>query len=436
MHIFTYGGLNHEKREIRLIKILPSKFNLGIRCRLLTFPVKEAPPYEALSYTWGDHKTKYKIMLNGKRSFIAKNLYDALRRFRLKNEARLLWADAICINQADKQELAKQVQMMPDIYRTASNVLVWLGGADKKSTLALRYLHVLGSNFGRGLSDEEDRKMFQERPKPFKPHVPRLEDVFAQMRERGTSDPRDRIYATISLLPFDDPRTLEIDYTLSAHKLYERATLLSFNHGSLRFLQYCQPHIKSPDLPSWIPDWSGPRLTPPLQEGMFTNYYRRYKAAAMTSPKYHGMATEKDDSPVLLVATGILVDRVATVTCNYDLEHSSSPHWEEAALKCAVGPFAPDKEDSTPLSDVDADTDSNTDSDAEQLPPVNEPDNHSLKHEYAMEQSKYKSGCSMWEAYLKILIADRTSSEEKSDIILAVLKMIRAVKRYEYTHFS
>lgn len=38
-----------------------------------------------------------------------------------------LWIDAICINQHDLAEKARQIPLMTRIYSTAARVLVWLG---------------------------------------------------------------------------------------------------------------------------------------------------------------------------------------------------------------------------------------------------------------------------------------------------------------------
>jgi hypothetical protein len=40
---------------------------------------------------------------------------------------RILWVDAICINQGDNTEKAGQIQYMAEIYSKASRVIVWLG---------------------------------------------------------------------------------------------------------------------------------------------------------------------------------------------------------------------------------------------------------------------------------------------------------------------
>ncbi|KAK0622769.1 heterokaryon incompatibility [Immersiella caudata] len=51
----------------------------------------------------------------------------ALNNLRLVEGERALWVDAVCINQEDKEECARQVLKMGDIYRRATNVTVWLG---------------------------------------------------------------------------------------------------------------------------------------------------------------------------------------------------------------------------------------------------------------------------------------------------------------------
>jgi hypothetical protein len=53
---------------------------------------------------------------------------------------RILWIDAICINQEDNAEKGQQVQSMAKIYAKASRVIVWLGEAASDSNQALRVL--------------------------------------------------------------------------------------------------------------------------------------------------------------------------------------------------------------------------------------------------------------------------------------------------------
>ncbi|KAK0644150.1 hypothetical protein B0T16DRAFT_392551 [Cercophora newfieldiana] len=59
------------------------------------------------------------------------NLYDALLQFRRQGSAVLLWADAICINQADPDEKSEQVPPMGEIYRQASGVHSVMPGSER-----------------------------------------------------------------------------------------------------------------------------------------------------------------------------------------------------------------------------------------------------------------------------------------------------------------
>ena len=91
-------------------------------------------PYTTLSYSWGrdsdgDASLSREILIDGARLAITENLYDGLMRVR-PNEERppyFLWADALCINQGDIPERNSQVAIMADIYRKASNLIIWLG---------------------------------------------------------------------------------------------------------------------------------------------------------------------------------------------------------------------------------------------------------------------------------------------------------------------
>ncbi|KAJ5063063.1 heterokaryon incompatibility protein-domain-containing protein, partial [Bipolaris maydis] len=58
---------------------------------------------------------------------IGESLRSALMDLRRPMESRVLWADAICIDQSNIHERAKQVGIMGDIYTQATRTVVWLG---------------------------------------------------------------------------------------------------------------------------------------------------------------------------------------------------------------------------------------------------------------------------------------------------------------------
>tara|TARA_R110002003_G_scaffold123_1_gene11113 strand:- start:377 stop:2065 length:1689 start_codon:yes stop_codon:yes gene_type:complete len=85
--------------------------------------------YEAISYTWGEPRLEYSLTVDdGTHVLVTRNLDLALRIFRHQTKERVLWADAVCINQIDNDEKAHQIPLMTHIFRNAHRVLAWLDG--------------------------------------------------------------------------------------------------------------------------------------------------------------------------------------------------------------------------------------------------------------------------------------------------------------------
>ncbi|KAI0179480.1 heterokaryon incompatibility protein-domain-containing protein [Hypoxylon sp. FL1284] len=124
----------------RVLDLQPSIDPAGPLHGSLRFVNLDSDPFfDALSYTWGNLGWSEEIIVDGS-SFlnITRNLRDALARFRHPTEVRHLWVDALCINQADAAEKARQIPLMSHIYRGASSVVVWLGGSQEGSTYMRR----------------------------------------------------------------------------------------------------------------------------------------------------------------------------------------------------------------------------------------------------------------------------------------------------------
>jgi hypothetical protein len=85
--------------------------------------------YTALSYTWGMETSLSTVAVNGYRLEVTKNLEIALRHLRLIDDTKTLWIDALCIDQNNILERNQQVQLMAQIYATATETIVWLGPA-------------------------------------------------------------------------------------------------------------------------------------------------------------------------------------------------------------------------------------------------------------------------------------------------------------------
>jgi hypothetical protein len=93
-----------------------------------------------------------------------------------------------------------------------------------------------------------------------------------------TSDPRDKEFAFINLLP-DVPASLQADYNTSAPGLFrEVPRLLLEDYVGLGLLAGCEAEantISGSDhsrMPSWIPDWSCARRCEPLPGGLSQFY--------------------------------------------------------------------------------------------------------------------------------------------------------------------
>jgi Heterokaryon incompatibility protein (HET) len=139
-----------------------------IHGKLHTFKLGGAPPFAALSYTWGDPALTSTIYLDGQPFLVRPNLHAALVILRMRllldyhthnkdDRLQFLWIDAICIDQENIQERSHQVNMMSSIYSSAFLVVVWLGELDETfGSLLNRSLS------WRGESLTESRRRFQD----------------------------------------------------------------------------------------------------------------------------------------------------------------------------------------------------------------------------------------------------------------------------------
>lgn len=148
MGLPKYEPLRHEKREIRLLYIMPREFRRAtdrelVSCFTVVQQLDNAEPFTALSYVWGDAKDTLPITLNNQVIQVTRNLATALKHIehdRCRWGIRVFWIDALCINQEDNLEKSHQVQMMGDIYGRASRVLSWLGQATRLTVPAFRWI--------------------------------------------------------------------------------------------------------------------------------------------------------------------------------------------------------------------------------------------------------------------------------------------------------
>ena len=181
MSAYPYVPFLESAEEIRLLTIEPGVYDDLIECSLANVSLREQPSYEALSYVWkscnpltpppfdqemtvakagkdgaisekmrfGDLADREEyinlyhrvggyyrpgiVVCDGIEITIGGELYMALKRLRFANSKRVLWVDAVCINQDDLEERKLHVQFMGQIYTKAKKVLVWLGNCVQQS---------------------------------------------------------------------------------------------------------------------------------------------------------------------------------------------------------------------------------------------------------------------------------------------------------------
>jgi len=148
--------------EIRLVKVLPERM-WKLKCEMIHVPLYTAPEYTAISvgrrhelkepanmklvqYAWGDGVDTRPLVLEGVTIPVAVSLHDALRAVRRKREEVLVWVDALCIDQQNKDERATQVRLMGQIYSGAISVAIWIGAEYEQSALALQLLQKVAEN--------------------------------------------------------------------------------------------------------------------------------------------------------------------------------------------------------------------------------------------------------------------------------------------------
>ena len=127
-----YQSLSHTSKSIRLLVLSPYLHpeDHRIQCRLIIKDLDSSLDYEALSYTWGTpDDLGFRVWVNGVHVAVRRNLLAALRVLR-RDKDRILWIDALCINQEDLDERNQQVGIMGDIYAKARQVVGWLGTSD------------------------------------------------------------------------------------------------------------------------------------------------------------------------------------------------------------------------------------------------------------------------------------------------------------------
>jgi ankyrin repeat protein len=142
MESFKYDPLDLDGCSFRLLQLCYGDDG-PIVCYLFDANLDYDIEYEALSYTWGNSAKPYEISVNDCPMPVTMNLIQALSDLRYPDRDRIIWVDAICINQDDPKERGHQVNQMGSIYKSAEQVIVWLGRSIVDTSPLFRHMRQL-----------------------------------------------------------------------------------------------------------------------------------------------------------------------------------------------------------------------------------------------------------------------------------------------------
>jgi hypothetical protein len=162
--IYVYTPLNEARREICPLHLqtrckgvildlesaeqqtLAFEHDHNIKCTFSLATLDNVPYYEARSYVWGELQGSRTILLEGHEFLVTRSLHTALHHMRLKLEERIIWIDALCIDQGSTEERSSQAEHIHSIFTLATMVIVFLGELWDGCNIAMDYITLLGSD--------------------------------------------------------------------------------------------------------------------------------------------------------------------------------------------------------------------------------------------------------------------------------------------------
>ncbi|KAK4445997.1 heterokaryon incompatibility protein-domain-containing protein [Podospora aff. communis PSN243] len=354
--IWTYKplGRQHETAEVRLLVVEPpipdreSEVHGELLHYDLWSPLRSTE-FEAISYTWRRYDIrrcdetwrceatwqcggicrcgnkdinldtpvpKDEIIFLGNSVLpVTANCVAALKRVRFISKPRVVWIDAVCINQNDLDERGHQVRLMAEIYTKAKRVLVYPGEPEDESHIGLHTISTASMlNFHGSLPYGHVRKalvslirqpyfyrvwILQElalareavvlygehdikwdflrcqirdtlpshttasitRILALRRNSPGLLPLLDAARDCRATDPRDKVFALYGMIEVAHRLGYVANYQESVEDTYIRTALdLIPEYGLLPVLARALswPGSKMAGLPLWAPDWTIP----------------------------------------------------------------------------------------------------------------------------------------------------------------------------------
>lgn len=138
MELHRYKSLKRET-SIRILALQPcTDYDAELRCDLV-YSDRDAilqgtdrvPYYEPVSYVWGSHPVFSHTLITGDGCLIqvTPNVDEILRVLRKPTRTRYLWIDAVCLNQDNLAEKAKQVPLIGLIFSQGKKTHIYLNCA-------------------------------------------------------------------------------------------------------------------------------------------------------------------------------------------------------------------------------------------------------------------------------------------------------------------
>ena len=288
-----------------------------VHLMLETYTDDSYPEYEAVSYTWGgeedDTRPRRAVFIGPYWDVLpqTENCWQMLRFLRPSRGIRLVWVDAICINQRSTEERGDQVSKMERIYKRCMRTVLYLGPdaapvlwdgrfprrrdfhdidvQTLQGMLARRYFRrtwviqelVLSPHVVVRLGDTDyhiwaasmDRFKtatqweLESTSAPWFEHLTQQElrvhdpcDALQLTSHSRCSDPRDRLFGILSLLSKKDEfggMSLRADYSISnQHMWIGFFAYCLLKCGATWFLYRAAGSTAAGIVPSWIPNWN------------------------------------------------------------------------------------------------------------------------------------------------------------------------------------
>jgi hypothetical protein len=111
---------------------------------LLTVNADDPVHYDVLSYMYGPGEPSF-IRRDGKAIRVAKDLGEALHLVRHRLESRLLWSDALCIDENSRLDRSLQIAVVPHIISMSKGVIFYVNWESSDIRMALQLISELGT---------------------------------------------------------------------------------------------------------------------------------------------------------------------------------------------------------------------------------------------------------------------------------------------------